>query len=812
MSNIIPTNLDDFFSDNYAIYGASVLMDRAIPSINDGLLPVQRRILYTFFKEGEFTRFRKAAVFVGKTLLLHAHGDLSLYSSIVKLSQTFNKLNVFVDAQGNNGSVQDFDSFAAQRYLELKLSKFSIDTLFTDIDKNTTDFIPNYDKSIDEPVYLPSKFPMILNSGITGIGSGYATSIPPHSVVDICKTTIAKIKDKTLTSVDLAKIIGGPSFPTGGIITNTSQLPKIYADGQGVIKIQARFEKITYKNKEVLQVTELPYKVSTSKILDEINAIISKDDKHELNSVLQDVKNLTDKSTKPNKVNVIYIPKKNVDVEILKNVLLKYTSLSTSEKYIANVLYDHKFIVNASLDTILSNWIEYRQSTLKRKYNHLICQKTERLFILNALLKAQKNIDEVIALIRTSKGKQDVKEKLMEKYGFVEKEAEYIATLQLYRISSLEVTKLRDEIKNIKEEVDIYIEILSDTSMIDTIIIDELEECIKNYPSKRNTDLLNIASVTSDDVAKSTVEAEDLVISISTDGYLYSKASGEINEQHRGTKGSSIIPTKYKKTLEKTFFMHSHDDLYCFTDSGKLFVLPAYKLKVNHTHVNNIIPELKGSKIVEFLPVVKNTKGNLIFVTSGSFIKKTNIEEYNSSRMPSDGLLAIKLDEDEELIGVELSVNECDLILVTTSKGYCSKMPVFNIEESNRTTKGRRKIMLKDDEVCTSVVVANGEDEDKLSILILTENGKGKLTKISDLMYKKTETGISAAHKAVTLNPEDKLIKSKLISNDDEFIIVNTKMSKTIKLSTKDINTYSRTAKGNRIINLNDDDCVVNVI
>jgi DNA gyrase subunit A len=639
-----------------------------------------------------------------------------------------------------------------------------------------------------------------------GIGSGYASDIPIHSVSDICNMTVAKLEDPSMDSAALAKVLKGPDFPTGGEIINAKDLVSVYESGKGVVRVRAVIEEVKKGNKEYLVVKEIPPRMTTDKIVEQITELCREKEvgKKKVPGILQDkVSDIKDFTSKKD-VQIIIYPKRGVSLPVLKNLLFENTDLTYSHKYMMNVLIDGKFQSNVSLDKVVEHWIEFRRRTVRRLYIYQIGKTLERITILKALIKANKNIDAVIALIRKSKGdKEGIKQELIAKYDFAEKEAQYIIEQQLFKISGLEVGKLEEELKQKEDDAKTYEEVLRDAEMIDEIIKDELKELAKKYNQPRKTKLLNVGKLTMTDL----IEEETMLVAISTDGYVYSTPVEELRNSNKGNKGQLLIDSKRNKVVEKSMVLNSHDELFVFTEDGKLFIAHAYQLKVNHVHMSNIISGLGERRIAAMLPVKPTDKGDLVFVTSSSFTKRVNISEFRTRNMPAEGLISVQLIGDETLGGVIYSdAPDDDVVVITTSRGYASKIPVANLTLMKRPSMGRKMIRLKEEgERCVGVILTKLQEEESSFILFITTKGKGKMVRVSDLLYKRTESGQGAAFLAIKLYPEDKLCKTVCIRSTEQ-VVVTAKSNKTIKINSEQVATLGRAAKGSTIMKLNEDD------
>lgn len=716
----------------------------------------------------------------------------------------------FIDPQGNVGSIQG-KTYAAQRYLELKLSNSARDLLFEDVEKEVVDMLDNYDKTKKIPSTLPTKFPAILNTGMMGIGSGFASDIPIHSIANCCQVALHKLANPKADSLELAKVLGGPDFPTGGEITNAAELPKMYAEGIGNIKIRGVIEEEKRGSKNVLVIREIPPRKTTGKIMEEISDLCKdKDDgnKKKVPGILQDkISDIQDFTSKKS-VEIVIFPKKDVSLPVLKNMILEHTSMTFSHKYMMNVLHNNKFINNASLEYVIEGWIEYRQKTVRRKYVYQVGKVLERISILKALIKALKNIDAVIAIVKKSDNKEIAINSLKKNYNFADKEARYIVEQPIYRLTGFEIGKLETELDERKIEADNYISILKDSTKINVIIKDELMAVEKKYKSPRRTKLMNVGKVTTIDM----IEKKKLIIAITSEGFVFSKEVDEVRDGSRGNKGQLFVDSKRGRSIEKSVLLDSHDELFVISEDGKLFKANAFEFDVNNVHVSNVIKNFGERGVCSFIPVSPDDKGDLIFVTSSSLTKRVSLDDFRTRNMPQEGLLAVSLVDGEKLIGVIHSEKpEDDIIVISTSRGYASKIIVDNLAIQRRPSMGRKMIRMKEDEECVSLVSCSFAEEENTSILFITTKGKGKLVKVSDLLFKKTDSGQSASFLAIKLRKEDHLRKNVICAKSEQ-LVVCAKSGKTVRLDSSEVTEMKREAMGYTIISLNEGDEVASVL
>lgn len=812
MHEVMQVGIDEVFSERYAIYGASTVKSRAIPSIEDGLNPVTRRIMYVFHTEGYSLKFSKAAAYVGNVLgRHHPHSDLAVYSTMIGLAQDFNKLNPLIDKQGNVGSPHDPKSFAAQRYVELRMAMFTKDTLMREMNPAFIPMKDNYDASLKEPVVLPSVFPMILNIGNQGIASGFASEIPPHKVDDICDITIQYICNPEISTAELTKNFR-PDFPLGGIILNEADLPTIYERGQGVVYLQANIEESTYGGKPCLVVTDLPYKVSTEGVLEQIKTLLKPHPTTKAPGILDDkLADLKDLSSKTQAVNIVLIPKKDVSLPVLKNILLEQTSLKTSVKYLPNVLFGSELIENAPLKTILEKWVSFRVATLARKYNHEIKVKSEQLLLKKALLKAQHHIDEVIEIVKKGKSEDDTVLKLRKLLDLTEFEARYIANIRLYQIAKAEVTKLKEEIKELANVIKGLVELVSSPSAILDVIKSDLEVLKKKYKSERRSSLTNSANSNFD--VRSVIESQDLVIAISQDNYVYAKPVDSMREYAaRGAKGSNFIDSKYKRIVRDMFTVNSHDDLFCFTDEGKVIELKGYQLDLWHKPISNAIPDLGSQNVVAVIKanLEMDADKHFVFITAGSLMKRVEVTTMVSQRKMQGGNIAIKIQEGDYLVGVALLSSDEDRVVITSNKGRMQNLVAEQIEVMLRPTSGRPRAKLQEDEVIQCITTIPAEDLETATILVATTKGIGKVVGLDGLPIRRGDGGRRALIKIVTLRDGDTLLCGKLVKAEDS-VVATTSSNKSNKISSSLINKSGRTAKGVKLVTLEEGDTLADI-
>jgi DNA gyrase subunit A len=796
-----------------------VINSRIVPNIVDGLIPVQRRIMIGIYLNGSST-FDKAAMHVGYVLgNLHPHSDLAVYDSMVRLTQNWIMPIPFIDSHGNNGSISGSDN-AAMRYLEVKLSNFSKDVFFdeTYLNENIIDYEWNYNHKKFIPSVLPSKIPTIFLNNLSTIGTGFTCNLPPHNLNEICDATLFALNNPNATTSDLLKYIKGIDSLVPFTITNASEIESIYTNGTGTFSLQGNIDIEKIGGKECLVITSLPQNITTQRVLESITELSKDKDikkRIEAGPLFNKISSVKDLSEKLN-LRIAIFPKRDVSLEVLKHLILKHTPVTNHLNYIANVITpQYKFVPEIPLHEIIHSWIQNRIVIVRRKFINLVSKNLETITIIKALIKANKNIDAILKLIKTVKDKEELKEKLINLYDFADKEAEYVVNQPLYKITSSEISKLNVDLSEKEAKLKEYMDIVNDDSNIIDYIRKEITDIKNKYGKKivRQVGFANTSTKGAEGIINS-IESNDILVTFTNDNYIYSTEISDIKNTSRNTKGKNVIDSKRNKTIVKSIVLNTHDRLLCFSNNGRMFILYGYQLNVNNVHINNIIGALGTNRIVSMIKVEKNynKENTLILTTADSFNKRCLLDDYITT-IREDGLIAIGLNDGDELVDVVMSTNEEDLIIINTKGGYSSKIPVNNLSIQGRVTKGNRKIRLKEGDKVTSTLLVDAKRNlnDDAKVALITTNGKGKLVEVKDLLFKRTETGRGAAFLAIKLNKEDSLVRSVVVYGNEE-LIINTLHGRMVKLDVNNVNTYQRLAKGNSLIKLNDGDSVVSLV
>lgn len=800
--HIIPVDIEAEMKQSFIDYAMSVIIDRALPDIRDGLKPVHRRILYTMHISG-FTPdkpYRKSVATVGEALKsFHPHGDAAVYDSLVRMAQDFSLRYPLVDGHGNFGSV-DGDSPAAMRYTEARMSKIATEML-RDINKDSVDFKPNFDDHEIEPIVLPSRFPNLLVNGSSGIAVGMATNIPPHNLTETINGIIQTIDKPDIDNNELMEYIKGPDFPTGGIILGKKGIRDAYTTGRGRVVVRAVTEIETHNgNRQRIIVTELPYQVNKARLLEKIAQLVK--DKR-----LEGISDLRDESNRLGMRMVIEL-KRDANANVVLNQLFMNTQLQDS--FNVNMLAlvqnpDGKFepkVVN--LKETIVHYIRHQEEVIRRRTQYDLEKAEARAHILEGLKIALDHLDEVIHIIRHSRTEALAKENLMERFGFSEKQAQAIVDMRLGRLTGLEQEKLEEEYQDVLAKIAWYRDILSKPELVDSIIKEELTDIKNRYGDERRT---NITFDTDDIEMEDLVDDEDIVVTLTQYGYIKRTSIDAYKSQKRGGKGITGLTTREDDFVTNIYTTSTHHYLLFFTNKGRVYKLRAWNIpeagrQAKGTAIVNLLEMDADEKINAVITITGEEKNMYLFMaTCGGMVKKTPLEQYENIR--KGGLLAVSLIDDDELIEVRLTDGSHDILLITKN-GMSIRFKEKDVRPMGRTSQGVIGIRLDEDDEVISMLRYN-EDT---TLLVVTENGFGKRTELEEykvqvrggkgiLTYKVTEkTGI--------------LIGAKLVDEEDDIMLINMD-GNIIRMHVDEISILSRVTQGVTLMRTNEENKVVSI-
>lgn len=778
-------------------YSMSVIMSRALPDVRDGLKPVHRRVLYAMNDMGlTYNKsYKKSARVVGETLgKYHPHGDQSVYDTMVRMAQDFSLRYQLVDGQGNFGSI-DGDSAAAMRYTEARMAKIS-QLMLEDIKKDTVDWVDNFDGSLKEPVVLPAKLPNLLINGSSGIAVGMATNMPPHNLTEVIDGLIRIIDDPYVPIPDLMEIISGPDFPTGGIIYGKGGILQAYTSGKGLIKLRAKthFEEDA-KRKKII-VTEIPYQVNKSKLLQHIADLVKQ-------KRIEGISDLRDESDR-NGMRIVIELKRDAIEDVVLNLLFTHTQLQTTFgiNNLALVNGEPKFL---GLRDLLQHYVDYRVEVITRKTNYDLNKARERMHILEGLMIALDHIDEVIALIRRSKDAEEARNGLMTEFELSEIQAKAILDMRLQKLTGLEIESVNAEFEEVKQLIEQLELLLSDKQHILDEIKRELFEMKEMFGDERRSDIVE---------GEITVETEDLIpmqdviVTITDSGYIKRISCDAYRVQRRGGKGLIGMKTKDEDVVVDSFMTSTHDYIMFFTNQGKAFWLKGYRIPEGGRHskgkaIVNLLPRLDTDEYVQTaIPIHEFDDDHfLVFATRKGLIKKTVLSAYQHVRV--NGIRAIKLEDDDVLVGTRLS-DGSQTIMLATAQGQACRFDETEVRPMGRVTRGVIGVRLNKDDYVVSMAVV-GEDGDLLTI---TENGFGKRTAISE--YRKTHRGSKGVRTIITNERNGHVLFVRELSEEDE-IMLTSRDGMVVRIPVKDIRLQGRNTMGVRVMRLNDGDNVVSV-
>lgn len=794
MTKVLDMEVDEELKRSFIAYAMAVNKSRAIPDVRDGLKPVHRRILFSMHEMGLYNdkSYRKCARIVGDTLgKYHPHGDRSVYDALVRLAQDFTINFPLVDGHGNFGSV-DGDPAAAMRYTEARLTKLASEML-KDLDKETVDFIPNFDGNESEPTVLPARFPNLLVNGSDGIAVGMATNIPPHNLAEVIDGAVAMIDNPEITVDELMEYIPAPDFPTGGIIMGRSGIRNAYRTGQGKIVIRSKCEIEEYGTggnvRQRIVVTEIPYQVNKAMLIKTIADMVK--DKR-----LEGISDIREESDRDG-MRIVIECKKDANAQVVLNTLYKRTNLQISDGIIMLALVENGTEPRTlNLREIFTYYLAHQKEVITRRTRYELNKTEERAHIVSGLVLALANIDEVIKIIKESSDKFAAIAKLTEAFELDEKQANAILEMRLQRLTSLEVDKLKDELTALEATIADLKDILAHEERVMAIIRADLIDIKNRYPSPRRTEIsVDYGSIEDADL----IDKEDVVISLTHSGYIKRLPVTEYKAQNRGGMGITAHKPKDEDYVEKMFISSTHDDILLFSSLGKVYSVKGYEIpEANRTSrgraVVNIVRLDQGEKIQSVLPVTEDTGGYIVIATKKGVIKKTTTKEYD--RIPKNGKIAIRLPEGDEVISVQFTTGDNEL-MVASREGKCIRFSENDVRSMGRTATGVRAMKLSAGDELVDMLVVNPE----FDIFTLTSNGYGKRSSVED--YRIQSRGGKGIKAGVFNEKTGYLVNMKLVSDENDIMIITTGGT-IIRMHADSISQIGRATRGVRVMNVKD--------
>ncbi|MDH5190513.1 MAG: DNA gyrase subunit A [Gammaproteobacteria bacterium] len=827
---IVPVNLEDEMKKSYLDYAMSVIVGRALPDVRDGLKPVHRRVLYAMNVLGnDYNKaYKKSARVVGDVIgKYHPHGDTAVYDTIVRMAQPFSLRYVLVDGQGNFGSV-DGDAPAAMRYTEVRMSRMAHE-LMADLEKETVDFTPNYDETESEPSVFPTRVPNLLVNGSSGIAVGMATNIPPHNLNEVISACLAVIENPEITIPELMEHIPGPDFPTGATINGARGIHEAYRTGRGRIYVRAKTEieiDEKRKGKQSIIVNELPYQVNKARLLEKIAELVKE-------KKIEGITELRDESDKDGMRMVIELGRGEV-AEVVLNNLYKHTQLQNVFGINIVALDDGRPKL-LNLKQLLEAFIRHRREVVTRRTVFELRKARDRAHILEGLAVALTNIDPVIELIKKAKTPAEAKEQLITKvwqpgavaemlkrtyaeasrpdeldaafglhedgYHLSEKQAQAILDLRLHRLTGLEQDKIIKEYGEILDQVADLLDILSNPERLMQVIKDELIEIREQYGDERRTD---IVSTHEDLCIEDLITDEQVVVTLSHEGYAKSQPLTEYRAQRRGGRGKAATSMKDEDFIDQLFVANTHDTILCFSSRGKVYWKKVYEMPqagrtARGKPIVNLLPLEEGEKINAVLPIREYEDDKfIVFATSSGTVKKTPLKDY--SRPRASGIIAIELRENDKLIGVDITDSHKDILLFSTA-GKVIRFTEKDVRPMGRTATGVRGIKIKDDQEIVSLIIADEKGDEGLSILTATENGYGKRTKLDD--YPVQGRGGQGVISIQTTERNGIVVGAEVCSDVDQVMLI-TDAGTAVRTHVNEISIMGRNTQGVRLINLSE--------
>ena len=796
---IIERDIEDEMKTAYIDYAMSVIVSRALPDVRDGLKPVHRRILYTMYEDGLTSDkpYRKSATTVGDVLgRYHPHGDSSVYDAMVRMAQTFSLRYPLIDGHGNFGSI-DGDGAAAYRYTEARMSKIA-EIMLTDIEKNTVDFMPNFDDKLQEPTVLPAKIPALLVNGSSGIAVGMATNIPPHNLTEVINGIIKIIDDDNVTDEQLMQIIKGPDFPTGGMILGRDAIKQAYTTGKGKITVRAEAEIEEMSNgKQKIIVTSLPYQVNKAKLIENIANLVKE-------KRIEGISELRDESDRENAVRIHIGLKKDANARVVLNQLYKNTQMQDTFGVIMLALVDGQPRI-LTLRQCLDYYIDHRKGVILRRTQFELDKALARAHILEGLKIALDNIDEVINIIRSSY--DDAKERLMERFGLSDIQAQAILDMRLKTLSGLQREKIEEEYNELMKLIAHLREILGSEKLVFEIIKEELTEVKEKYGDER---LTKIVAAEGEFNEEDLIKEEQMVVALTHFGYIKRMPIDTYRSQKRGGKGISGISTREEDFVKQIFTTSTHDTVLFFSNKGKLYRLRGYEIPeagrtAKGTAIVNLLSLDAGEKISAVIPISDFEDSKyLLMATKNGLIKKTPLQEYNSSR--KTGLLAITLKDDDELIDVRLTDGQDNVVLVT-EKGLCITFDEKDVRPVGRSAQGVLGIRLDEDDTVIGMesIVSNNKG---VTLLAITENGFGKRTELDE--YRVQNRGGRGVITYKITPKTGNIVGIRMAKEDDDVMLI-TNSGTIIRINVKDVSILGRATQGVTLMRTNENEKVVSI-
>lgn len=793
INNIVPVDLEQEMRKSFIDYAMSVISDRALPDIRDGLKPVHRRILFSMFSQG-FTPdkpYRKCATTVGNVLgHFHPHGDAAVYDSMVRLAQDFSMRHTMVDGHGNFGS-RDGDPPAAYRYTEARLTKIAVE-MMRDINKNTVDFKPNFDEQEMEPIVLPSRFPNLLVNGSTGIAVGMATDIPPHNLGETIDAVVMRINNPDCDLEDIMEILPGPDFPTGGTILGLSGIRETYRTGKGRITVRsaASIEDMP-NNRHKIVVHDLPYMVNKARLIEKMADLVKE-------KRIDGISMIRDESDRNEEIRIVIELKRDANPQVVLNRLYKMTQLQ--DNFNANMLalvpdaqgrYEPKVV---TLLDCLDHYIAHQKSVVLRRTKFDLDKALARQHIVQGLLKAIDNIDEVIRIIRSSSNEETAKQALCERFDFSIRQAQHIVDMRLGRLTALERERLQKELNELIVKIEYFNRIINESSLLNQVICDELTDLKTRYANKRRTVIEPYSLDEFED--EELVKEEEVVITLTHFGYVKRQPVDTYQQQHRGGRGISGLQTREDDFVETLVTTSTHDHLLFFTNTGRVFRLKGYQIpeagrQAKGQAIVNLLQLVEGEKVRTVITVHEfNREDYLLMATARGMIKKTSLYEY--ANIQKNGLIAINLRPDDEVIGVKVSRLHEEVILATAG-GYSLRFDTNDIRNTGRNTFGVSGIKLRHSD---KVIGMAAVDEER-HLLVISKNGYGKRSEFNE--YRIQNRGGKGL---ITYKPTEQtgdLAGIASVNDEDDIIIIND-AGIVIRVATKEIPILSRVTKGVRLM------------